>query len=110
MINPSFVTGPSFITTSNSGSIQFMKNMLNGKYYMGAPELIFGFVDVRDVAKTHILAFESDAIKGRHILVERTMSIYELSKIIKKKYGKKYKLPLIKVPKFILYLTGWMFG
>ena len=110
VINPSFVMGPSLNKLSNSESLQFMKDMLKGKYFIGAPDLMFGFVDVRDVAKAHILALEKEEVKGRYILAERTLSAYDFSKMIKEKFGNKYKLPMMKSPKFILYLVGWMFG
>lgn len=110
VINPSFVLGPPLNANSNSESIQLMKDMLNGKYYLGAPDLQLGFVDVRDVARAHILALEKEEVEGRFILAERTMSIFDLSRMIKQQFGKKYKLPLMKAPKFMLYLTGWMFG
>lgn len=110
VINPSFVLGPSLTNTSNSESLNFMKELLKGKYFLGAPNLMFGFVDVRDVAKAHILALENDKAKGRYILAERTMSVYDLSRLIKSIYGNKYKLPLMQSPKFMLYLVGWMFN
>ncbi len=110
VINPSFVMGPSLGKISNSGSLDFMKDMLSGKYFSGAPDLMFGFVDVRDVAKAHIIALESETASGRHILAERTMSMYDFSRLIKKQYGNQFKLPLMKSPKFMLYLVGWMFG
>ena len=110
VINPSFVLGPSLTISSNSESLNFMKDMLTGKYYMGAPNLMFGFVDVRDVANAHILALENEKAEGRHILAERTMNVYEFSRLIKSIYGNKYKLPLMQSPKFMLYLVGWMFN
>ncbi|HHB78758.1 MAG TPA: aldehyde reductase [Saprospiraceae bacterium] len=110
VINPSFVMGPSLTTTSNSESLNFMKEMLTGKYYMGAPNLVFGFVDVRDVAKAHILALEKDDAAGRHILAERTLSVYDFSQLINGIYSNKYKLPMMQSPKFMLYLVGRMFG
>ncbi len=110
VINPSFVMGPSLTNRSRSESLRFMTDLLTGKYFLGAPDLMFGFVDVRDVAKAHIIALENKNTKGRNILAERTINVYELSKIIKKLYGKKYKLPLMQTPKFILYLVGWLFN
>lgn len=110
VINPSFVMGPSLTKNSNSESLNFMKDMLSGKYKMGVPELRFGFVDVRDVADAHILALENEKAGGRHILVERTMSILDFANLIRQKYGDKYKLPKSNTPKFMLYLVGWMFG
>ena len=110
VINPSFVMGPSLTKTSDSESLNFMKEMLSGKYYMGAPNLMLGYVDVRDVAKAHLLALESENAEGRYILAERTIGVFDLSRLIKNIYGNKFKLPLMKSPKFILYLVGWMYG
>ncbi len=108
--NPSFVMGPSLTQTSKSESLNFMKEMLTGKYYMGAPNLMIGYVDVRDVAKAHIILLEDDKAEGRHILAERVESVYGFSQLIKKQYGNTYKLPIMQSPKFMLYFVGWMFG
>jgi len=110
VINPSFVLGPSLSPASDSESLSFMKDMLSGKFATGAPDLYFGFVDVRDVAKAHILALENDSAEGRHILAERTDSVMTLAKIIREQYGSNYKLPKSTAPKFFLLLMGWMFG
>lgn len=110
VINPSFVLGPSLTTVSDSESLNFMKDLLKGKFFMGAPSLMFGFVDVRDVAHAHILALENEKASGRHILAERTLTIIGLSKILKRRYGKKYLLPLFKAPKPLLLVIGGIFG
>lgn len=110
VVNPSFVMGPPLNDVSSSESIQFMHDMLSGKYYLGAPDLEFGFVDVRDVAAGHILALENNRAEGRYIFSKETMSVYELAGLVKQEFGNKYKLPIMKAPKFVLYATGWMFG
>jgi len=110
VINPSFVMGPFLVNQTNSGSMSFMSDIISGKYRMGAPELYFGFVDVRDVADAHILALENKNAQGRHILAESVRNLAELCDIIEKLYPKKFKLPLMKAPKFLLYLIGWSFG
>lgn len=110
VINPSFVMGPAINPETNSESIGFMKDILSGKLAMGAPDLCFGFVDVRDVAKAHLLAMEKGDAEGRHILAERTTGVFELTQIIKSIFGKKFKLPTKKSPKLLMYLVGWMFG
>jgi nucleoside-diphosphate-sugar epimerase len=109
VINPSFVIGPVLFPTSESESLVRVREILIGKMFPGAPDLHFGFVDVRDVANAHILALEKK-ISGRFILAERTMDFLELSKIIKKNYGNKYKVPLMKAPKFLFMLIAPLFG
>ncbi len=110
VINPSFVLGPSLTELTDSESLNLMKDILKGKFYMGAPELYFGFVDVRDVAHAHILALEKESAEGRHILAERTMSLLDLTDMMKIIYGKKYKLPLMKAPKGLMMIMGGLFG
>ncbi len=110
VINPSFVMGPPLGGASDSESINFMKDMLKGKFFFGAPDLYFGFVDVRDVAHAHILALENENTSGRHILAERTMSVIDLAAMVKKLYPGKFRLPLGKAPKPLLMLIGGLFG
>lgn len=110
VINPSFVMGPSLTKNSDSESISFIKDMLSGKFSAGAPSLMFGFVDVRDVADAHILALENEKAEGRHILAERADRVIQLAHIIRDEFGKKYKLPKKESPKLLMYLVGWMFG
>jgi nucleoside-diphosphate-sugar epimerase len=110
VINPSFVMGPSLSKHSNSESLAFMQDMLSGKYRMGAPDLMFGYVDVRDVAEAHLLALERADALGRHLLAERTASVLDLVELLKAKSGDQYKLPLMKAPKWLLLLIAPLFG
>lgn len=110
VINPSFVIGPSLTALSDSESLNLLKDMTSGKYAMGVPELWFGFVDVRDVARAHINALEKNDAEGRHILADRTMKLLDFANLIRKKFTGKYKLPKSETPKWLLYLMGWMFG
>ena len=110
VLNPSFVMGPPLGQQPDSESIKFMQSMLSGVFRFGAPDLYFGYVDVRDVAEAHIAALESPNAEGRHILAERTASVLEISRMLKDKYGKKFPLPNGRSPKFMLYLLGWLFG
>jgi nucleoside-diphosphate-sugar epimerase len=109
VINPSFVMGPSLSKTSKSESLKMMTDIMTGKFKSGAPELFFGFVDVRDVAKAHIYALENPS-EGRHILAEEVTDLLSFSKIIKKLYGDKYKVPTSKLPKWLISLIGGLFG
>lgn len=110
VINPSFVVGPSLTGKTDSESLNFMKNILSGKLAMGAPDLWFGFVDVRDVAHAHILALENRNAQGRYILAESTMCVLDLANMLRDLFGNKYKLPKRNSPKFLMYLVGPMFG
>jgi nucleoside-diphosphate-sugar epimerase len=104
-ISPGFVLGPSLTTRVDSTSIDFMISMLNGKFKYGVPELYFGIVDVRDVAKAHILAGTNPQASGRHILVADTLKMLDIARILREKNGQ-YPLPKSEVPKFLLYLFG----
>lgn len=110
VINPSFVMGPSLAHNSDSASLGFMKDILVGKFAMGAPDLHFCFVDVRDVAKAHILAAEKPSANGRHILSEGSKNIMEMTKVIEETFPGKYRLPKMKSPKILMYLVGPLFG
>lgn len=109
IINPGFVMGPSLSKSSISASIGFMKNLISGKQKMGVPHLNFGLVDVRDVAKAHLLVAKNNS-PGRHIIVNSTESMLGMASIIKQKFGKKYALPTKELPKFLIYLFGWTQG
>jgi len=110
VINPSFVLGPSLTRSSDSESLNLMNDILRGKFFFGAPDLYFGFVDVRDVAHAHVLALEKEDAAGRHILAERTMSLMGLTEAIEKLFPGKYRLPKMKAPKLMLMLLGGLFG
>ena len=110
VINPGFVMGPALTTTSNSGSIDFMNDILKGKFKMGAPELQFSFVDVRDIAKAHILALENPKAKGRHVITNVEMNVMELASIIETGFPKQFKLPKMNAPKLLMLILGPLFG
>jgi len=110
VINPSFVMGPSLTWESNSESLNLMKDLMKGKYRMGVPDITFGFVDVRDVARAHILALENEKAEGRHILAERSITLLEFAGLIEKRYGSQYKMPHGNIPKWTQYLFGWTMG
>ncbi len=110
VINPSFVMGPALSKISDSGSLAFLKDFLSGKMRSGVPAIDFGYVDIRNVAKAHILAASLPNAEGRNIIMNKVMSMLEFSKVIDSQFPGKYKLPKMESPKFMLYLVGWMFG
>ena len=64
-------------------------------HYAGAetyPNSTFGWINVKDVARAHILAFENPSANGRYCLVERVAHLSEIVKILRELYPT-YKLP-----------------
>ncbi len=50
-INPGFVIGPPLSARTDSTSVRFCKNLLDGRAAKGAVPFCDGCVDVRDVAR-----------------------------------------------------------
>lgn len=110
VINPGFVLGPSLTDRNDSASIDFMLSLMNGKLRIGVPELYTSIVDVRDVAKAHIKAFENDNISGRYIVVNESHSMKKIADILLSKYSGKYPIPKNILPKTLMYLLGPFVG
>ncbi|KZV40831.1 hypothetical protein F511_23153 [Dorcoceras hygrometricum] len=79
VMNPAYVIGPILQPTLNYTSETFL-NLIK--------------VDVRDVARAHILAFENPSASGRYILMERALDHLETLEILLKLYPS-YDLPKI---------------
>jgi nucleoside-diphosphate-sugar epimerase len=109
VINPGFVLGPSLSKRVDSTSIDTMRSLLNGKFKTGVPDLWFGMVDVRDVAKAHILAATRPEASGRHLCVGCSAPMNEVAAILREKFP---TMPIPKglVPKFLFYLVGPFMG
>ena len=50
------------------------------------PNAVLGWVDVRDVAKAHILAYESASASGRYVCVESVLHYEDIVQILKNLY------------------------
>lgn len=106
VINPSFVMGPSLSKRKDGESVAFMIQMLSGKFKTGVPSLVFGYVDVRDVAAAHVLAAIKPEAKGRHILSQGSYTMLEVANLLRKEFGNRFKLPTMEIPKFLMYIAG----
>lgn len=104
-INPAFVLGPSLTQVSASTSIDTMKNLGSGKLRPGVPKLMFSVVDVRDVARAHLLAGDTPKANGRHIIAAQEMSLLDMARVLAKKFPQ-YPLPTMEIPK----AAAWLFG
>lgn len=109
-INPGMVFGPSLTTLSHSASIDTLISMGDGRLKTGVPDLISGVVDVRDVARAHMLAaFKPDAF-GRYLLVAGELSLLDMGRILRNRFGNQYPFPRTTVPKFLAWAFGPMVG
>lgn len=93
VINPFMVIGPSLGPGLNESNKIFL-DMLNGVY----PTLMsvkWGLVDVRDVAKAHILAMTSKEASGRYLVSNETMTMTEVVEYLRAIGFAHYKLPKV---------------
>ncbi len=109
-INPSFVVGPALNPHAKFESKKFMMQMGNGDLKMGAPDINLGMVDVRDVAKAHILAAFNDQARGRYIVSEGSYKLLEIGKHLRTEFGDKYPTPKSTTPKFLVWLMAPLLG
>lgn len=105
-INPGFVLGPALTTASASTSLSTIKQFADGTLKMGAPELYFGVVDVRDVARAHIKAAFTPDASGRHIISSETLSLLDIGAALRAEFGGKYPFPTRELPKTALWVIG----
>lgn len=104
-INPGLVMGPSLTKQTQSTSISIMQELGSGKQATGVPDLVFGLVDVREVARAHIRAGFRPEASGRYILNEGSYSLLDMAKILKTSFPK-YPLPKMQLPKALIWLVG----
>lgn len=104
-INPSLVLGPALTTLSQSTSIDVMRDLGGGRQRTGVPHLEFGLVDVREVARAHILAGFNAEAKGRFILNAEVASLLQMAKMLKMEF-QQYPLPSKELPKFLVKLVA----
>lgn len=93
VINPFLVIGPSLSAAINTSPQMFI-DLLSGAY-PGVMSMSWGFVDVRDVARAHVLAMEVGAAAGRYICANATLSMRELVELLRTSGYDGYKLPTI---------------
>lgn len=110
IINPAFVLGPSLSRRADGTSVGFMKSMAGGEFRFGVPDLLMGVVDVRDVARAHILAAIKPGASGRHITCAETLTILEMGQILREAIGDRYPFPRNNLPDFLMYIAGPFVG
>lgn len=109
VINPGFILGPSLSKRTDSTSIDLMVQLYSGKFRTGVPAGAHAIVDVRDVAKAHILAGFTPSASGRHLTAAHLNDLLELAKVIRKQYPD-YALPKSHAPKWLFSIVGPLMG
>ncbi|MFL6089042.1 MAG: SDR family oxidoreductase [Aeromicrobium sp.] len=105
-IHPGLVIGPALTKVSKSGSMTTMKAFIDYSLATGAPDLALGFVDVRDVARAHILAGFTPSAHGRYITNADTVTMLGMGKMLRRRFGHSYPFPVSKIPKPMFRLVG----
>ncbi|CAJ0575175.1 unnamed protein product, partial [Mesorhabditis spiculigera] len=105
VLNPTFITGPVLSDVEN-GSCTIIGRMMNVKTYLASPKACLGLVDVRDVAKAHILAMTNEASNGERILVHADSGWFsDIAKWLFKEFRKQgYPITFITAPNWVLKL------
>ncbi|XP_050939235.1 cinnamoyl-CoA reductase 1-like isoform X2 [Cucumis melo] len=90
VVNPMLVLGPMLQEGVNASVVHIMKYLTgSAKTYVNAVQ---GYVDVKDVAKAHLLVYETPSASGRYICVESMLHRGELVEILAN-FFPQYPLP-----------------
>jgi dihydroflavonol-4-reductase len=105
-VNPGFVLGPA-LDRDVGASAEIIRMFLKGKY-PACPRISFPIVDVRDVAKAHRLALESDAPSGgRYLAVSESVWMLDMAHAIRTSLGvAARKVPSRSMPDWVLRLVA----
>jgi dihydroflavonol-4-reductase len=105
VINPGAVFGPSLGAKMDGQSVTMITKMIDGKLPM-IPDMSFGMVDVRDVARLHVKALTAKTAAGKRFIAA-TAEPVEMATVaqILKAAGYK-KVPTLKAPTFLLKIMS----
>jgi nucleoside-diphosphate-sugar epimerase len=107
VINPVGVFGP-VLGSDYSTSILVVQRLMDGEI-PGCPQLFFGVVDVRDVARLHILAMTHPAAKGERFLATAGdfMAMVGIARLLKARLGVAAKrVPTWQLPNWMVRLAA----
>lgn len=103
-ICPGMVFGP-VPDTDTSASLEVVKRLLNGQV-PAIPPGGLSVVDVRDVAKIHVMALGQDKTIGKRIIASaHYIEFVEIAQILREGYPK-IKLPTSKAPVWLMRFLG----
>lgn len=107
---PAAISGPDF--GNGTQTTDMILAPMKGSMRLGTARIVLPLVDVRDVARGHILAAEQDA-KGRFVLASDTQPMFTEVLQTMRNIDKSVPKPLMVLPSFaypFLPLYDWMMG
>jgi nucleoside-diphosphate-sugar epimerase len=107
VVNPVGVFGP-VLGPDYSTSILIVQRLMDGAI-PGCPQLLFGVVDVRDVADLHIRAMTNPAAKGERFLAVAGdfMSVRDIAQVLKDRMGTTAKrVPTRQLPNWLVRVAA----
>lgn len=107
VINPGFVIGPTLSQNPCTSAEVFVK--LLSRAYPALPNLIFSCVDVRDVARAHILAMTNEQAAGkRFIVAPHVLPMPEIGSVLAGEFDPfGYNVPTTKLPYALLWVASF---
>ncbi|CAJ0938210.1 unnamed protein product, partial [Mesorhabditis belari] len=105
VLNPTFITGPVLSDVEN-GSCTIIGRIMHLKTFLACPKACLGLVDVRDVAKAHILAMTNSATDGERILIHAESGWFsDIAKWLFTEFRNKgYPITIFTAPNWVLKL------
>ena len=101
---PGGIIGPGF--QRNTPTIDLIEAAMRGYFRLGVPNANFSFVDVRDVARAHLLAAKCDA-QGRYIVCNDVQPSFHALLRTMHRVDSRVKLPLLQMPRFAAPIYPW---
>ncbi|XP_058750863.1 cinnamoyl-CoA reductase CAD2-like [Vicia villosa] len=89
VMNPAMTIGPLLQPELNESSTLILDLINGSETFMNAA---FAWINVKDVANAHVLAYEDPSASGRYCLSERVIHFSELTKILRDMY------PTLQIP------------
>ncbi|MBN9071338.1 MAG: aldehyde reductase [Rhizobiales bacterium] len=106
-VNPVAIFGP-VLSPDLAASVQLVKGMLEGRV-KALPRLMFGVVDVRDVADLHLRAMTDPAAKGERFLATAGdfVTMREMALMLKRRLGPDAsRVSTLVLPDWLVRLAG----
>jgi dihydroflavonol-4-reductase len=104
---PGAFGGPGFLR--NTPTIDLIEAIMKGAMRVAAPPVAYPYVDVRDVARAHVLALESGA-EGRFIVIgEPIPSLGDIARAMSR-IDPSVPAPLMTLPVFTMPALPWLEG